>query len=41
MGRPEVDGDSSEALAVSTRAPEAPAKGAGLVLLTLASGQSS
>jgi hypothetical protein len=41
MGRPEVDGDSSEALAVSTRAPEAPAKGTGLVLLTLASGQSS
>ena len=35
------DGDNSEALAVNTRAPEAPAKGAGLVLLTLASGQSS
>jgi hypothetical protein len=33
------DGDSSEALAVSTRAPEAPAKGTGLVLVTLASGQ--
>ena len=32
-------GDASEALAVSTRAPEAPAKGTGLVLLTLASGQ--
>ena len=32
-------GDGIEALAVSTRAPEAPAKGTGLVLLTLASGQ--
>src|SRR5918994_5590089 len=32
-------GDGSEALAMSTRAPEAPAKGTGLVLLTLAAGQ--
>ena len=32
-------GDGTEALAVSTRAPEAPAKGTGLVLLTLAAGQ--
>jgi len=32
-------GDGIEALAVSTRAPEAPAKGTGLVLLTLAAGQ--
>ena len=37
--RPGWCGDASEALAVSTRAPEAPAKGTGLVLLTLASGQ--
>jgi MFS family permease len=31
--------DGSEALAVNTRAPEAPAKGTGLVLVTLAAGQ--
>ena len=31
--------DGIEALAVSSRAPEAPAKGTGLVLLTLAAGQ--
>jgi hypothetical protein len=32
-------GDGTEALAVSTRTPEAAAKGTGLVLLTLAAGQ--
>jgi hypothetical protein len=32
-------GDGTEALAVSTRTTEAPAKGTGLVLLTLAAGQ--
>jgi MFS transporter len=39
VGRPEVVLDGIEALAVSTHAPEAAAKGTGLVLLTLASGQ--
>jgi MFS family permease len=34
-----VGGDGIEVLAVSTHAPEAPTKGTGLVLLTLASGQ--